>query len=558
VDIPKGANLMTWRPEPELLEAIVAAVPDMLSDQKENGQFGTEPWTCGDQNRIFSLAAAWSLEDSSYHHDKQVLAAIIRGGDALIDAQDKEGKWTFLKKDYSTWGQILMPWTYSRWIRAYQLVKEAMPNDAIERWDCGLTLGFEGISATCLGGVHNIPAHHAMALFCAGTVFGRDEWRDQARSFMARVAEEQSPNGWWAELKGPVVSYNFVYSDSLGTYYGMSGDGDVLKALERAASYHASFTYPDGSSVETIDGRNPYHAGVHLGNPGFSHTAAGRGFLAQQHRLHLESGGKFEADYAASMLLYGGEGEIAETPSGKDRNVFKMGDEAATLRIRPWYICVSSFVTELPDNRWGQDRQNFLSVYHDKTGLILGGGNTKLQPLWSTFTVGDTSLLSHTPGEEEPDFSAREGLIHVPDRAAYTVDEGGAALELGYGSETCSVELLPDGETAMLLRYSSTAHSVAAVEAHVTLIPNLNKSLQLSTNEEVSLGYEGFLRTGIGWIQQAGWRLEIPPDSTVIWPALPHNPYRKAGDAKTEEGLLVVTLPLSSDSGTAELKLEIL
>ncbi len=107
---------------------------------------------------------------------------------------------------------------------------------------------------------------------------------------MQQVVEVQSPHGWWPEHKGPVVSYNFVYSDSLGVYYGMSGDGRVMEALERAARYHASFTYPDGSAAETVDGRNPYHGGVHLGNPGFSHTARGRGYLAQQHALHMEAG----------------------------------------------------------------------------------------------------------------------------------------------------------------------------------------------------------------------------------------------------------------------------
>jgi len=30
-------------------------------------------------------------------------------------------------------------------------------------------------------------------------------------------------------------------------------------------------------------------------------------------------------------------------------------------------------------------------------GLILGGGNTKLQPAWSSFTLGDITILSHRP-----------------------------------------------------------------------------------------------------------------------------------------------------------------
>ena len=35
--------------------------------------------------------------------------------------------------------------------------------------------------------------------------------------------------------------------------------------------------------------------------------------------------------------------------------------------------------------------------------------------------------------------------------------------------------------------------------------------------------------------------------SAVLWPALPHNPYRKDGRAEAEEGRIVVTLPFSRD-----------
>jgi hypothetical protein len=58
----------TWKPEPQLLEPLDAAVPDILASQKENGQFGTEPWISTDQNVMLALAAAWSLEESSHYH----------------------------------------------------------------------------------------------------------------------------------------------------------------------------------------------------------------------------------------------------------------------------------------------------------------------------------------------------------------------------------------------------------------------------------------------------------------------------------------------------------
>ena len=549
---------LIWKPEPELMAAIDEEVPKILASQKGNGQFGSEPWVCGDQNSIFPLAAAWHLEGSAYHHDEKVLAAIVRGGDALIDAQDEEGKWEFLKKDYSTWGQILMPWTYSRWIRAYELVREAMASSDRERWDKALLLGFDGISRTCLGGIHNIPTHHAMALFSAARVFERDEWREQSGAFMQRVVDAQSPNGWWAEGGGPVVSYNFVYSDALGTYYGMSGDKAVLNALELAARYHASLTYPDGSAVETVDGRNPYHGGVHLGNPGFTHTAPGRGYLAQQHALHLRVGGKFGADYAADLLLYGGEGEAEETAAGQDRHVWRMGDEAVTVRRRPWFVCMSAFLTDLPDNRWIQDRQNFVSVYHDKAGLIVGGGNTKLQPLWSNFTVGDTSLLKHTPGDESPDFSAREGLLHVPDGARYEATEDAGTLTLTYGEETCTVTAMPKGDTELTLTCEATGETGDRVEGHVTLIPHLEAPLRFASGAEEALGEACIGKEGEAWVEHAGWRIHMPEGCKVVWPALPHNPYRKAGESGPAEARVVVVLPFTAETDRYELRIEIL
>ncbi len=330
-----------WSPEPGLSDALFAAVPDILDSQRDDGQFGSKPWICRDQHLIFPLAAAWTLQNSPYRGDDKILQAIVRGGDALIDAQDENGMWTFLKKDYSTWGQIYMPWTYSRWIRAYQIVREALEPDSRARWDKALLLGFEGIARTALTRVHNIPTHHAMALFCAGTVFGRKDWQTQARDFMHVVAEAQSAFGWWSENVGPVVSYNYVYPDAIGVYYKMSGDVQVLGCLEMAARFHANYIYPDGSAVETVDERNTYKPSIRLGSPGFSCSAIGRGYLARQHRLFAESGGTFDVDYATNLLLYSGEGPVEETPSDTGDHAHRMGDSALVVARTPWTISLS-------------------------------------------------------------------------------------------------------------------------------------------------------------------------------------------------------------------------
>ena len=66
---------------------------------------------------------------------------------------------------------------------------------------------------------------------------------------------------------------------------------------------------------------------------------------------------------------------------------------AATVRHGPWFLCALAYTAPVANSRWYQDRQNLVSIYHDKTGLILGGGNTKLQPGVDKLTVGNMALL---------------------------------------------------------------------------------------------------------------------------------------------------------------------
>ncbi len=552
-----------WNLEPEIGQSLEAAIPGIFDGQRPNGQFGTDPWICHDQHHIFALAAAWALEEGRYFHDDRLLDAIIAGGDALMEQYDDVGMWTFRKKDGSTWGQVYMPWTYSRWIRCYGLVRDSFSTEARDRWDGALTLGFEGIASTCLERVHNIPAHHAMALYRAGEVLGRMEWCNTASEFMASVVKEQSQYGWWTEHVGPVVVYNFVYVDALGVYYVMSGDENVLPALERAAQFHSDWVYPNGSIVETIDERNPYRPAVSLGNPGFSLSDVGRGFLKQQHRRHIESADGddpvFDTDYAANMILYCQSGESTPPAGGQDRSVCPMGDKALTVRRRPWFVGLSAFTAEVPENRWIQDRQNFVSVFHDETGLIVGGGNTKLQPLWSSFSVGDTSLLKHAPGDEEPQFRPDGDLLHVPDDVAITSDASEPKISLRYGDVWCYVHLSLDSDDRLELRYGCDETLGQNVEAHLVLMPNVDEPLVLPTGDSVDLfGDRVEIDCGDGGdIEHLGWRVSLPSGARIIWPALPHNPYRKAGDAEITEGRVVVAMSLSDSEPEREVAIKL-
>jgi len=548
----------------DFIRKLAHDVPLILKKQDpKTGRFGTGIWIVNDQNAIYPLAVAWATEskDNPYYHDPKLLDAIMAGGDALIEDMDSTGQWEFRKKDGSTWGQTYMPWTYSRWIRAFGLIKDSMPPERRKRWEKAILLGCDGISTTQLKHVQNIPAHQAMALYRAGQIFNRKDWCEQAKEFMKKVVAEQDPGGFWTENYGPVVMYNFVYVDALGTYYAMSRDETVRPALERAAEFHAAFTYPDGSKVETVDERNPYQSSIVFGNVGFSFTPEGRGYLQQQLEILKHKGKGIDPDNIANFILYGEEGPISPTPAADRNRTFESIDHKSLIRRKgDWFICLSAYHCPVVERRWIQDRQNLVSIFNDRCGLIIGGGNTKLQPLWSNFTVGDTSLLHHKPGDTDPVFTPPAGLLHIPSGAVIEkMDPPG--LMLRYGEEQCEIRVEPVDDTTLMLRLRATIKSGLPVAAHITLLPHFDKPLRTQAGVEKIVGKDSFTLSSkdMGeWIEHGGWRLTVPEGATLSWPVLPHDPYTKDGHSEPGEGRIVLTAPFTADKMEYTLTLKIM
>jgi len=542
----------------QFLDEFVQRIPDVLKTYDEStGKFGKGIWICRDQEAIYPLAVAWAIENprNPYYHDPKLLEAILAGGDVLIAEQTPKGQWIFRKKDDSTWGDIYMPWTYSRWIRALSLIKDAMPPARRVKWEKALTLGFDGIVAQELKKpVQNIPGHDAMATYLAGKVFNRPDYCEAAKAYMKKVVDAQSPDGFWSEHSGPVVLYGFVYVEEVGLYYAMSHDEYVLPALERAARFHAALTYPDGSRVETIDERNGYEGGIVTPNVGFTFSPVGRGYVQRQLEMKRRAKQELGADWLASYLLYGEEGEAAPPPAQGDGRFITQDRQAETIRQGPWFACLSGYHVDVQQNRWIQDRQNLVSLFHDKAGVIIGGGNTKLQPRWSTFSVGDVKLLSHTPGDENPKFTPPAGFVHVPTDAKLSSD--GAGLDLDYGGAKCSVSVdISDLNRAKLI-YTLKSTDRSDVAAHVTLLPRLKASWRTASGKHGKLSKDSIeLAPGEAgeWFQLGDVRISLPPQASISWPVLPHDQYKKDGAAEAQQGRIVIDLPFKDGVDRYEL-----
>ena len=552
----------SWPPRDYLVKSLAADVPKLLKAfHADTGKFGSKPWICSDQNRIYPLAAAWALEhpDNPWFHNPKVLEAIAKGGEALVDEMDKNGKWTFRKKDNSTWGQIHMPWTYSRWVRAYHLVRDALPAASRAKWEKGLLLGFKGIRRYANSHhVHNIPTHHAMGLYIAGECFGNNDWKQAAKGYMARVVKKQNPVGYWSEHFGPVVGYNRVYVEALGVYYHFSRDPAVLPALQRSARFHASVLWPDGSAVACIDERVAYRKRVDVGNVGFAWTPEGRGFLLKQVGLHSKGGERLVGgDYAATMLLYGSTGDAIAPATDRDHGTVALGNNDAVIRRdKPWTLAFSGYACKPIKNRWIQDRHGLIDVFHDTLGLVVGGGNTKLQPYWSTFTVGDPTLLSHKKGETHPNFVPKIDLLWTPDKATIANAPDATTMNLTYGAAACRVSAQARADGTLALTYH--APKGQRVEAHVPLYHRAH-SLRTANGQKIRLTNDNLLLTSKqvgGHFIYKGLKVTMPKGASLRWPTRQHNPYKRDGSASLAASKLVLVLPFdTTDSHTVVLSL---
>ncbi len=547
-----------------ILQTFVEDVPLNLARFDEaTGRFLTEGgWAVTNQDIIYPLALLYRTEhpDNPYFGDANILRHALRGGDALRDFQNPDGTVEFIKVDNSTWGPIYMPWSMYHWVEAYALLRNQMDDERSSRWAKGLTLAFDGIAENLRSShVHNIPTWNGMSTYRAGQIFERADWREVGQRMIYATVHAQTPQGYWLEHGGPTPLYNAVYVHALGLYHFFSGDEHVLPALERATDFHIRYTYPDGRIVETIDGRVKYHdrVSVHAWS-GFSLVPQGRRFvrflldqwLAERaahplpHLTYNETpSGRVIAggDYGLSarmapLLQHIGEGP--EAPIPQDQAAYAIHDEAhALLRRRDgWFTCLSGVITPPVESRWGQDRQNYLSIWHEQAGLIAGGGNAKDQPAFSTFVVG-----------------AGDAAQHVPTAAKLEQGDDSDAVALTYGDATCRLAVTIEDDHRLRLTFSGPATGVARGQVQLKIHPGV--SLQ-TAHGDFATGRELVEIDGAsGWVRHGGWRILLPPGSQLNWPVSPFNPYAADGAGPLEEAVAVLSVPLSNEpvSSTVEI-----
>jgi len=476
--------------------------------------------------------------------DKRLLDSAVRCGDLLLKYESQ-----------TIWP--MEDWTLCAWLETWDLLKDSLSEEQnlawkkrIEHWVgyyvnyVERSRGKRNYTAMELGTSPNHYSLYMVTLLRAGQVLGHPEWADLARQEFKNILRTQHPDGYWAEHDGPVNAYHRITTHGVGIYYALSSDPEALEALRRAKNFTLGFTYPDGSLASVIDERNRYSPGIRAdwGLMALSHFPDGRRFnrLMLQKAIHsLEKSDRnkgeseiHEESYSLSSmtlsrilddLRYSASGPESPAPQELDRYEARLMSGAVLLRRGSWVICLSGIISPpWEGNRYFLDRYTYLEIWHEKTGLLIGGGNTKRQPQIAGLLM-------------EP---SNSGLDFWPQESRITTSGDTIQLELRFQKFRAGLKaVIIDNQTLKFKAFfKETTPPVLwpnRYESNLQLQLKPGDKILLGNGETTTLSTEktDLLEEQIGSSLDSDlWRLEVPEMKTSLrFPFLPFFNYNIDG-----------------------------
>jgi hypothetical protein len=561
-------NLDKISPKAYYLDQLLKGVPVVMkSFVEDTGRFALAGWIPEYQEAIYPLAYLATTKEppTQYTGDAQLINAAMKGGDALRDSQYEDGTLEFLKRDGTSWGRIYPYKLLSAWLEAYELLKDRLDANRRSRWEVGLNLMVEGTHQQILGKrnprlfsgifrndevvwgwgnfeVNSWSIWDGLNVFRAGQIFNRKEWQQNGQRMIHSALETLDPASFfWPEFGGPSPSQQLEYLQAIGLYYEHSGDLAVVPYLERALEFQIKYVYPDGALVETLDGRARYSPEPPAdGHFAFSQLEEGRRFakFLVGHLMQRGTALPLSSSLLRNLRYYH-EGDEAKLPIEKKSYTLTSGSKATVRRKAPWFYTLSGYTAPTTRNRWGLDRQNFVSVWHENVGLIVGGGNSKGQSDWSNFIFPRAGRLAYIPSGGE----VREDQ-----------------LVLSYEDKKASLEVSPDSKTVLKIKAalldpasSATGQLLLHLKAGNTCKTAAGGVLSLSDRSiEIRAEDAG------GWVEFEGWRINLPPGSKVNFPSYPFDPEARDTRAPLGQARGILSYPLNSTVPKTEFTITVL
>lgn len=476
--------------------------------------------------------------------DKRLLELALKLGDlsAVAAAKDMAEN----KQDYE--------WEIHFWLDSYRLLDRELGDERRARWrrefekivawfavQTAGRLDFPRYQGPYIRTSTNHLALFASTVYLAGRVLANKEWETLgARALHRLAAEEQTPDGYWGEHtdNGPATGYNYITMTCVALYGEHSKDPAALEALRRATDFHKNFTWPDGTPVETINGRNRYWAVSPWGHFGFTHWPDGRRYAEFLFGFFLNrSLSSRDLGRLAQTTLYYHEGPTEPIPQELPRSAYRMKVPAGIRKTGPWTVCMSGLIDTPIDSQFTLDRQGHLSIYHEKLGLIVTGANSKRQPELATFMDRSGDRVTTIP------LSSRLRMADDRDR-----------LGLGYPTFFAELEVPTPRREQVLFGFAITEtapNRLQDCQLNLQLCLKAGEALETATDKTMLDDKRVELTPG-GWIRHRGWTLRFDQTARLVWPVLPFNPYRNAPETDLRHAVGVLSVPVKVKRPTRE------
>ena len=369
---------------------------------------------------------------------------------------------------------------------------------------------------------------HGLLFYEAGQYFGKADWVDFANGFFAKyIVPTQRPNGVWPEGDGIVVNYSMVTTQAVSLFAEASGDTDALASMARALGFFNYFSLPDGSSGVAGDCRMRYHPKpmVFL-PPSFLRGDSGRQLWLDRvggYRQSLDGDGLVD-NAAQGLAFYGASVHALFAWDGDRGDLLDVTPEEVPVgRVADgdWTGFQSWQLTPEHASRFILDAQNFLEVYHAKSGYLVGGGNSKYMPRFSTVR------------------QVTAGRAYIPEKAACVEQSDSRVVSVyTFGEDQIQVSLSVDGERCCVGAKLLGEGAKADYEFGVMLA--LKKGEQVRLGDTVvdvlplAMINHRFGEADMVWRERS---FDVPQGAVLDYPLIPHNPYTQHG-LPTEEAYI--------------------
>lgn len=491
---------------------------------------------------LIAMAVLYARRHPANHdfQDRSILALALRIGD-LLAAEDEAGRFAPRLDSYRD--------AYM-WLEAYRLLEPQLGDARARRWrgclernigalapDTAAWKDFPSYGGVFIGTSINHLAFWSAALFLAGKTFGHEDWKASGATVLRRLAEtEQDQDGFWGEHnpQGPTIGYNYLTALAVGVYYEHTRDAVALEALRRATTFHEFCTYPDGNAAELLNDRNRYWEVSPWAHFAFSNFPDGRGYaeLLSRHipadNMDMDTLGNI-----AQNALYYHDGAVALCPPSTPAYTHRIGKATGIRKSGPWVVVLCGLIdTPLPLSQWFLERQSHVSLFHEKTGLIISGANSKNQPELAT-------LRERTAG----------AVYNLPIGSRLVMGTSEDRLAVAHHRFTCDIVATHPQQDQTRLEFQIAGRGPVPDEAHLTLQLHVQPGVPLETGtglsvipgaERIELGPDALA----GCVRHHGWTLQTDPDAKLIWPVFPYNPYRNGPETKLERAVATLTVPI--------------